>query len=137
MKFKKSREEFVKAVYTLSQSQNGCVRSWQLANQLGVSRTLVSLTVKALTQEGYLYFDSQKAVCLTSEGYQLACTVMERNRILREAFLFLGVAKETAEKDAGKLAHILGEECMAALWAFVQECRDVREEGRNLCNEPF
>lgn len=137
MKSKKSREEFVKAVYTLSQSQNGCVRSWQLANQLGVSRTLVSLTVKALTQEGYLYFDSQKAVCLTSEGYQLGLYGNGTQSNPSGSVLFLGVAKETAEKDAGKLAHILGEECMAALWAFVQECRDVREEGRNLCNEPF
>lgn len=135
MKSKKSREDFVKAVYTISQSQNGGVRSWQLANQLGVSRSIVSQTIKALTQEGYVYFDSHKAVCLTPEGYRLACEVEKRYQILQEALLFLGVTRMTAEEDADKLEHLLGEECMAALWAFVQKCRDMQAEERNLCNE--
>ena len=135
MKSQKSREDFVKAVYTISQSQNGGVRSWQLAKQLDVSRAIVSRAIKALTQEGYLYFDSHKAVCLTPEGYRLACEVEKRYQILREALLFLGVTRMTAEEDADKLEHLLGEECMAALWAFVQKCRDMQAEERNLCNE--
>ena len=66
MKQRKTVEDYLKTIYLL-QNQNGSVRGVDIAAQLGVSRPTVSISLKALEQEGYLLLDERHEVHLT--GY--------------------------------------------------------------------
>lgn len=54
MKQQKTVEDYVKTIYLL-EKQNGYVRGVDIAAQLGVSRPTVSVSLKALEKEGYVF----------------------------------------------------------------------------------
>lgn len=55
MKQQKSTENYLKGIYMLSRT--GTVRGTDIAVYLGVSRPTVSVSLKSLEKEGYLYLD--------------------------------------------------------------------------------
>lgn len=66
MKQKRTAEDYLKTIHILS--RHGEVRGTHIADVLGVSRATVSLTLKALEQEGYLLRMADHAVRLTDSG---------------------------------------------------------------------
>ena len=71
MKQRKTVEDYLKTVYLLHK-QNGCVRGVDIAAQLGVSRPTVSISLKGLEQEGYLFLDEAHEVHLTDVGQRVS-----------------------------------------------------------------
>ena len=71
MKQKKTVEDYLKTIYLL-QKQNSCVRGVHIAVQLGVSKPTVSISLKGLEQEGYLFLDETHEVHLTDTGRKIA-----------------------------------------------------------------
>ena len=59
MKQRKTVEDYLKAVYLL-QKQNGSVRGADIAAELHVSRPTVSVSLKELEKEGYLFLDGAR-----------------------------------------------------------------------------
>ena len=103
MKTKRITEDYVKMIYQLS--QKGEVRCCRLAEWLSVSRPTVSVSIKALSEEGHL----------TEQGLKLAREVEARHRVLYELLITLGVDERIASIDACKMEHALGEESFQAL----------------------
>ena len=66
MKQKRTAEDYLKTIHILS--RHGEVRGTHIADVLGVSRATVSLTLKALEQEGYLLRMADHTVRLTDAG---------------------------------------------------------------------
>ena len=71
MKQRKTVEDYLKAVYLL-QKQNGSVRGADIAAELHVSRPTVSVSLKELEKEGYLFLDGAREVHLTDKRQTVA-----------------------------------------------------------------
>lgn len=113
MKLKRITEDYVKTIYALS--RKGEVRAYQLANCFSVSRPTVSVTIKALAQEGFVYVDRKKTVHLTPRGLEIAQAMEERHEVLFDLLVGLGVDPDVASGDACKMEHALSAESFLAL----------------------
>ena len=113
MKQKKTTENYLKAIYILS--EEGAVRGTDIAEYLGVSRPTVSVALKSLEKEGYLYLGTFHEVYLTDSGKSLAKSIYEKNRTLKSLLVGLGVSEQIAEQDACELEHAISSESFSAL----------------------
>ena len=118
MKSKRTTEDYVKTIYTLS--RNGEVRRCQLAECLSVSRPTVSISIKALSEAGLVYTDDTNGIHLTESGLNIAKTVEEWHRVLCDLLVRLGVDETIASRDACRMEHVLGEESFLALKSLTQ-----------------
>lgn len=113
MKQKRTAEDYLKTIHILSRC--GEVRGTHIADMLGVSRATVSLTLKALEQEGYLLRMADHTVRLTDSGREIAEATYARNRFFRTMLSSLGVDEKTSAHDACELEHAVSPESFAAL----------------------
>lgn len=118
MKQQKSTENYLKAIYILAKS--GEVRGTDIAEYLGVSRPTVSVSLKALENEGYVTVSSLHRVHLTELGETVARSTYEKNRTIRSLMLLLGVDEKTAERDACEMEHAVSAESFMALKRLVE-----------------
>lgn len=119
MKQKKSTEDYLKTIYILS--RQGGVHGSVIAEALNVSRPTVSVSLKALVQEGYIWMDKSRLVYLTDKGFSLAKEIHERHQIFQELLIRLGVGKETAAHDACEMEHSVSPESFAAFKAILDQ----------------
>ena len=113
MKQRKTVEDYLKTVYLLHK-QNGCVRGVDIAAQLGVSRPTVSISLKGLEQEGYLFLDEAHEVHLTDIGQRVAEATYERHQTFQALLENLGVDGKTAAADACRMEHAVSPESYEA-----------------------
>lgn len=118
MKQKKTVEDYLKAVYIISKKKG--VHGSDIAAELGVSRPTVSVALKALADEGYLFMDGRYEVHLTEAGARIAEEIYERHTTVRDLLTGFGVDEETASADACEMEHLISEESYAALKALVK-----------------
>lgn len=108
-----SREDYLKAVYVLSKSINK-VRSIDVANYMGFSKSSICKAVSRLTEEGYL-FTLEHGLYLTSKGKELAKMTYEKYYFFSNQLITLGISPKTAHEDACKLEHAISDEAFLAL----------------------
>ena len=114
MKQQKTTENYLKAIYLLSKT-TGEVRGTDIAEYLGVSRPTVSVSLRSLEKEGYLYLGEFHEVYLTGKGKAVAKSIYEKNQTFRNLLVRLGVDEGTAEKDACEMEHAVSAESFSAL----------------------
>ena len=112
-------ENYLKAIYQLSDEGIGRVSPGVLARDLGVTPGTVTTMVKQMAGKGYLDYISRRGVELTDEGRLLARSVLRRHRIT-ESFLvdILGMQDHEVHEEAEVLEHVLSErglDCMDRL----------------------
>ena len=113
MSLRETVENYVKAIHSLSRW--GEVRPYQLADYLSVSRPTVSVAVKSLVEEGFVYVDDRKEIHLTRKGLKIAKEIEEKYKVLFELLVSLGVDEDVASRDACKMEHSISEESFLAL----------------------
>ena len=118
MKLNRSGEDYVKTILILEE-QNGSVRSVDVAEHLHSSKPSVSKAMKLLQEGGYLTMDRGKFLHLTPLGKSAAESVLERHSVLVKALQAIGVAPETAERDACEIEHAISEEVFFRVKAFL------------------
>ena len=126
MKQRKTVEDYLKAVYLL-QKQNGSVRGADVAAELHVSRPTVSVSLKELEKEGYLFLDGAREVHLTDKGQTVARETYERHQTFQSLLEDLGVDGKTAAEDACKIEHDISDETFAAIKRHVKSKQEERE----------
>ncbi len=126
MKLNRSGEDYLKAILIL-EAQNGFVRSVDVAERLHFSKPSVSKAIKLLQEGGYLEMDPEKRLHLTALGKTTAEAVYEKHVVLVEALLAIGVAPETAEKDACEIEHAISEEAFLQIKAFLSRWGSARD----------
>lgn len=119
MKRKQTVENYLKTIYILSKSKE--VHGAYIAEKLNVSRPTVSICLKALEAEGYLFLDEMRAVHLTKIGKAIAKETYERHMIFQKLLEELGVDEKTASEDACRLEHAVSQESFEALKKLIQE----------------
>lgn len=113
MKQKKSVEDYLKTIYTLSKRK--AVHGSDIAGELGVSRPTVSVALKALAEEGYVFTDDAYEVHMTEKGRRIARDTYERHNTFCRLLTGLGVDEKTAAADACEMEHVVSPESYEAL----------------------
>lgn len=120
MKQKKTVEDYLKTIYIL-QCRNGIVRGSDIAQEQNVSRPTVSIALKDLEHEGYLFTDEAHEIHLTKIGQKIAEATYERHQTLQNLLIKLGVDQQTAAADACKMEHAVSQKSYRALKALAEK----------------
>ena len=116
-----SGENYLETILMLKK-EKGIVRSIDVAREMNFSKPSVSRAMGILREEGCIVMEKDGHIELTDKGRAKAEGIYERHRLLT---LFLekiaGVSAEVAEKDACKMEHILSEETIAGLKAYLEQ----------------
>jgi len=110
-------EDYLEAIYVLStQSEDGSVRSVDVAEDLKVSKASVNKALSMLKEQGMVNQEHYGKVTLTDNGRSYARLVWRAHRALR-AFLTneIGVDYETADEEACLMEHVLSRDTMNLL----------------------
>lgn len=108
MPIQESGEMYLESILVLSQKDEP-VRSLDVANYLGVSRPSVSRAMTILKVGKYVEIDRQGYITLAKAGREVAEKIYERHIVLSKFFISMGVDKETAEKDACRIEHVISD----------------------------
>ncbi len=122
MKQKKSVEDYLKVIYTLSKRK--AVHGADIVGELGVSRPTVSVALKALAEEGYVFADDTHEIHLTEKGKRIAEDTYERHSTFCRLLTGLGVDEKTAAADACELEHAVSSESYEVLKTFLSNFGD-------------
>lgn len=119
MKYSVSKENYIKAVYHLQQSQ-GLVTTNSLAAALQTRPASVTDMFKKLKTQKLLLYEKYKGVKLTAEGKKLALHIVRKHR-LWEYFLVdkLGFGWEEVHEMAEELEHISSRKLIDRLEEFL------------------
>ena len=109
-----SAENYLETVLMLSK-KNGCVRSIDIANELGYKKSSVSVAMKNLREKEHITVTDAGYIYLTESGKHIAEMIHERHELLTSWLTMLGVPEEIASDDACKLEHVLSKESFAAI----------------------
>ena len=112
MKIHESGENYLETILLLTK-KNGSVRSIDIANELEYTKPSVSRAMSILKEAGLIHMERNGNIMLTDEGMKRAQEIYERHEIITRFLVdFLDVSKETAEKDACRIEHIISEETL-------------------------
>lgn len=114
MNIHKSAEDYLESIY-MESLKRGTVRSIDVANALNFSKPSVSVAMKQLEENEYIYRDADRFIHLTDKGREIAVRMYERHETLAKCLIKLGVDEDVAYQDACKLEHDLSEESFAAI----------------------
>lgn len=119
----KSAEDYLEAILIL-QERRGAVRSIDIVNELGYSKPSVSIAMKKLRENGYIFMAADGFITLNETGLAIASRIYHRHKTLTSLFLRFGVSQENAAADACKVEHVLSEETFSKIEAFLQEAQE-------------
>lgn len=94
---------------------------------MNVSRPSVSVALKALKQEGYVWINEHRHVFLTDLGLSVASETYEKNCFFRNLLLELGIDEETATHDACELEHSISIESFLAIRSELAHKKDEKD----------
>lgn len=114
MNIHKSAEDYLESIY-MESLKRGVVRSIDVANALSFSKPSVSVAMKQLEENGYIYRDEDRFIYLTDKGREIALRMYERHETLAACLMKLGVSEQTAYQDACKVEHDLSDESFACI----------------------
>lgn len=100
--------DYLEAVLVL-QKKKGMVRSVDLARHMGFSKPSISHAVGVLKNGGFLTVDEDGFLHLTAIGREVAEKIYERHLFFTEQLVAAGVDLETAEQEACRMEHAIGD----------------------------
>lgn len=107
MELHTSGEDYLEAILVLRKTKNE-VRSIDLAEHLGVSRSSVSRAVGLLKEGGFLK-DGDGSLEFTQAGLETAQRIYERHCFFKKQLIQAGVDEKTAEEEACRMEHALSQ----------------------------
>jgi Mn-dependent DtxR family transcriptional regulator len=114
-----SGEMYLETILLLTR-RNGSVRSIDVAAELGYSKPSVSRAMNILKAEGFISVEKPGYIFLTAEGEKRATEIHDRHKLITAFLTFtLGVDTVLAERDACRIEHIISEETVTAMKAYI------------------
>ncbi len=120
MRLQESAEMYLETIYRLIKKSDS-VRSVDVAESMGYSKPSVSRAVGLLKQGGYLLVDKEGFLRLTALGCETAEKIFDRHTVLSGFLMGLGVSEKTAADDACKIEHVISDETMRAIKAYLEK----------------
>jgi Mn-dependent DtxR family transcriptional regulator len=109
-----SVEKYLEAILILSRTRP-VVRCVDIANKLSLSKSSVSFALKNLKEKHYITVNEDKFIYLTEHGREIAELVYERNEVLHNWLIGIGVDKETAAEDANRIKYVISAKSIEAI----------------------
>ena len=116
-KYNQSAEDYLESILNISKTQE-VVHRIDVAKRMEVSQAAVNKAVKLLCEKEYVYEDG-KHLYLTENGLRYAQAVYEKHCVIREFLTSLGVSPANAEEDACHMEHLVSDETVSAMKAFL------------------
>jgi DtxR family Mn-dependent transcriptional regulator len=115
-----TEENYLKAVYRLSQRKNFKITPSSIADEINVNAASVVEMIRKLTEKKLLHYDRAKGARLTEKGFRTALNIVRKHR-LWEVFLLekLGYTWDVVHEIAEQLEHIRHDELADRLDAFL------------------
>lgn len=104
---KESADDYLKAIFILSQDNTKPVRVTDIARLMGFSKASVSRAVRNLLCDGRITLTPNKRVVLTPKGLDEAKGVYEKNKFFKNILVDAGVDDKTADDEACRMEHAL------------------------------
>lgn len=117
-KTNESAENYLETILILSE-RLPVVRSVDIAKELDYKKSSVSIAMKNLREKKHITVTDAGYIYLTEEGKAIAEMIYERHRLLSHALEALGVARETADKDACRIEHVISKESFEAVKSYL------------------
>lgn len=119
-----SQEDYLEAIYVLSFEEEH-VRMSDVAKHLSVSKPSVNKAINLLQEKGLLHHEHYGTILLTEDGKALAKKVYERHKVIKRFFVdILKVDEVTAEEEACRVEHCIGEDTIEKLKDYVHSVLD-------------
>ena len=118
-RYHQSEQDYLESILMLSQ-ESTIVHRIDVAKRMNVSQAAVNKAIKLLLEKNYLYEDG-KHLFLTKEGKAYAKRVYETHCTVRQFLQALGVSPTQAEEDACKMEHLISDETLSAMQAFLNK----------------
>lgn len=125
MEIHQSAEDYLEAILILK-NRLGYVRSIDIAQQLSVSKPSVSVAMKNLRSNHYIFMDENGHIFLTESGLEIAEKIYERHTTLADWLSSIGVDPDVAVKDACRIEHVVSSESFSAIKAYIAEYNEMK-----------
>ena len=99
----------------MTKEEHGYIRSFDVAQILGVTKPSVSYSTKRLRENGYITMDKEGLITLTETGMEVAQKIYERHKLLTEFLMRLGVDEASAREVACKMEHDISKTTFDAI----------------------
>ena len=117
--YHQSEQDYLESILMLSK-ENQAVHRIEVAKRMNVSQAAVNKAMKLLLEKDYVY-EEGKHLYLTTAGKMYAERVYETHCTVREFLQALGVSPAQAEEDACKMEHLISQETLSAMQAFLKK----------------
>ena len=128
-----SLEDYLEAIFHIV-AKNQVARAKDVARRLGVTRSSVTVAMRALAERDLINYARYEVITLTAEGKRISEEVVKRHRTLEDFFVkILSVDSGLADKAACEMEHSLPREILGPLTDFVdfvERCPECLEEFR-------
>ncbi|MFO8109650.1 MAG: metal-dependent transcriptional regulator [Thermoplasmata archaeon] len=115
---RKREEEYIEAIYDVI-NDKGYTKVKDISDILDVGPSSVTEMFQKLDDKGYINYMKYSGVTLTEKGERKATELLEKHKVLRDFFIYLGVNEKIADEDACNIEHVVNKETMDRLTKFV------------------
>jgi len=115
-----SAEMYLETIQLLTEKKQ-YVRAIDIVRETGYTKPSVSRAMGLLKTRGCIAVDENGYIRLTEEGSALAQKILERHRVLTAFLEKIGVSAEVADDDACKMEHVISDETLQKIKAFISE----------------
>lgn len=117
-----ANQDYLEAIYLLSQEKEEQVRPTDIANRLSVSKASVNQAIKGLKAAGLVKNERYGPVSLTETGRFEARRTHFLHHLIK-AFMIgtLDIREEIAETEACQIEHVIGNETVKAIVRYMRE----------------
>jgi DtxR family Mn-dependent transcriptional regulator len=137
--YSKSSEDYLKAIYTLSQNGKS-VSTTEISEHFNIAPASVTEMLKKLDKKGYVRYSPYHGAQLTRKGFQVAQKVTRKHRLL-ERFLHdvLRIREDKVHSEACKMEHALSDEAEESLCRFLKHPDLCPDDSKIIpaCDLPF
>lgn len=103
-------EDYLEVILKLSEA-NGAARVKDIAKELSLHKSTVSLTLKSLSDRGLIEYSPYGNARLTKKGRALAGEVSQNHDLIKKFLIYyLGVDEKTAGTNACRIEHVIDED---------------------------
>ncbi len=135
VKITASLEDYLEAIYQTIKSQQG-VKAVEIARLLNVKRSSVTEALKNLAEKKLVNYGRYGVISLTQSGTKAAQKVVEKHQTLYDFFYkILGLSPEEASTNACKVEHVISEDVLRRLIAFMDFNKNYTSSETNYINE--
>lgn len=115
-----SLEDYLETIYEIIEEKQG-VKAVEISRRLGVGRSSVTEALKNLADKGLVNYGRYDVISLTSAGENAAKKVQFKHQVLYDFLAqILGVSPQEAQENACRLEHVISEDVLNRLIAFIE-----------------